>query len=105
MSEIKAEKLLEEYDAEKLERIHSELESLKPWRYTIYLELAVKMTLLVYINWFVEADSFLLDSKFLLILILVVTGSSCRVTDRIHKRIDVLIKLYNSKPPFKAKNT
>jgi len=106
MSETQAERKLAEYDEERRTKIMAELESLKPWRYTQYMDVILSMAVIGFISFFVEEGSFLLDSKFLLLLIAFsVVRSDFGSINRIHKRIDTLIKLYEHEPLINTKKS
>ena len=95
MSGNKVDEILEAIEHDQRDKIILEIESLKPWKYTGIIEYIIRAALLVYIVFYIQEGSILLDTKVILLtLVLFLFGD--RYSDHlVHKRIDAVVHLIN----------
>lgn len=94
---IKEDEIINELNQEKCEKIILEIESLKPSKYAFVIEVILRTAVLGYIFIFMPDDSFLMDNKMLLVFVALALFGGGHSDSRIHKRIDALLHLVNTK--------
>ena len=97
MNQDKSEEILEAITKDKYDKIILEIESLKPWKYSWIIGATIQAALFIYIFIYMQDDSIFLDTKYILIMLVVLFFGNTKSDSNVHKRMDALLHLVNTK--------
>ena len=104
MNQDKSEEILEAITEDRHDKIILEIESLKPWKYSWIIGATIQSALMFYIFIYMQEDSIFMDTKYILIMLVVLLFGNTKSDSNVHKRIDALLHLVNAKSSS-SKNT
>ncbi|WP_199611482.1 hypothetical protein [Flocculibacter collagenilyticus] len=97
MSNDKAKELMDAYQEDKREKLLLEIESLKPSKYGWVVNAILIAVAVILVQLYVQEDSILLEPKLILLMLVIYMFSGSNTDRAIHKRIDALVELINTK--------
>ncbi len=104
MNQDKSEEILKAITEDRHDKILLEIESLKPSKYSWLIGAIIQSVLIFYILVYMQEDSIFMETKSILIMLVVLLCRNSYSDNNVHKRIDALLHLVSAKS-FSRKNT